>query len=514
MKRPPRWAWVSLCVAASAAAVVGKPALHLVLVHLRDRSDRLAPPPGWIDDASTLQQTRVAEVWSIPGDTAAAELELAALVQRASREGLGVSIGGSRHSMGGHSIAADGVSIDMLAFQEMELDEERNILHVQAGARWSRVVPYLNARGRSVAVMQSNNSFTVGGSISANCHGWQAQRPPISSTVESFRIMLADGSIVRCSREENGELFSLALGGYGLFGIILDVDLRVVPNEAYRLERVVMPSDRYVASFDKHVLGSGDVAMAYGRLSVAPEGFLEEAILSVFHKVPTGSGEPSATAFPEVEGLTRSLFRGQVGSDYGKRLRWMAERHLGGALSLKPVYRNQLLGEPVAVFENRSAASTDILHEYFLPPESFAAFLDELRVLVPRHGGDLLNVTVRDVRRDDDTFLRYADRDMFALVLLFNQPRSAAGEAAMQAMTQELIDAALGRGGRYYLPYRLHATPEQMQAAYPKASRFFELKRRYDPRETFRNAFYVKYGITRSKANQPGTEAPTASPRP
>ena len=45
--------------------------------------------------------------------------------------------------------------------------------------------------------------------------------------------MKADGIIVRCSRNENAELFSLALGGYGLFGVILDVDLQVVPNERY-----------------------------------------------------------------------------------------------------------------------------------------------------------------------------------------------------------------------------------------------------------------------------------------
>ena len=90
--------------------------------------------------------------------------------------------------------------------------------------------PYLDKRGKSVAIMQSNNSFTVGGSISVNCHGWQYGKPPIASSVESIRMMLADGSIVDCSRTQNKELFSLALGGYGLFGVILDVDLRVVPK--------------------------------------------------------------------------------------------------------------------------------------------------------------------------------------------------------------------------------------------------------------------------------------------
>ena len=55
--------------------------------------------------------------------------------------------------------------------------------------------------------------------------------------------MKSDGSVVRCSREENKELFSLVLGGYGLFGIILEADLRTVPNRAYKLDRKVLLSE-------------------------------------------------------------------------------------------------------------------------------------------------------------------------------------------------------------------------------------------------------------------------------
>ena len=60
-------------------------------------------------------------------------------------------------------------------------------------------------------------------------------------------------------------------------------------------------------------------------------------------------------------------------------------------------------------------------------------------------------------------------------------------------MTQEMIDAVIASGGRYYLPYRLHATKEQFLKAYPQATEFFQLKRKYDPSELFQNRFYVKY---------------------
>jgi hypothetical protein len=155
MKSGRRWAWASGLIGACVIIALGRPSLHLTLATLRDRQDRPLAARGSIDDASGLDETRVAEVWNIPADSVSAEKQLVALVQRGRAEGLAISIAGARHSMGGHSIRRDGIVINMLPFHGMQLDEARNILHVQAGARWSEIIPLLNARGRSVAVMQS-----------------------------------------------------------------------------------------------------------------------------------------------------------------------------------------------------------------------------------------------------------------------------------------------------------------------------------------------------------------------
>jgi FAD/FMN-containing dehydrogenase len=478
------------------ALFLARPVLHLTRTVWNDIDDRRAPARGSMDDAGRLDATPVAEVWDIPPDPAAAEEQLQALIRRAAAAHLPVSIAGARHSMGGHTIARNGIVINMLPFRQVRFDEATGTVHVGAGARWFEVLDVLNARGRSVAIMQSNSDFSVGGSISVNCHGWQCRRPPIASSVEAFRILLAGGRIVRCSRGENKELFSLAFGGYGLFGVILDVELRTVPNERYRPERFVMPPREYAAAFAREVTPASDIGMSYGRLSVAPESFLNEATLNVFHRVPGSVPVISPTGFPESPALTRAFVRGEERSDYGKSLRWRVEQTLLPWIAPRAVDRNQLLSQPATVFENRSSQSTDILHEYFVPPSGFETFVGGLRAAVLKHHGDLLNVTIRDVQVDDDTFLRYADRDMLALVLYFTQPRTPEGEMSMEAMTRDIIDAARRSGGRYYLPYRLHATAEQFAAAYPQASRFFELKRRYDPQELFRNAFYEAYGST------------------
>lgn len=397
--------------------------------------------------------------------------------------------------MGGQSLVPGGVVVDMRPLRHVDLDESGETVCAGAGALWHEVLACLNPRGRSVAVMQSNASFTVGGSLSVNCHGWQHGAPPIASTVHSFRLLLASGDVVTCSRTQHPELFALALGGYGLFGVILDATLRTVPNERYHLRRLTIPSASYADAFRQHAERDQTVGMSYGRLSVHRGLFLEEAMLNVLRRVPgdTEAGISTPLEFPEVPALTRAVFRGQTGSAYGKWLRWQLERRLPDSFLSGEVWRNQLLSEPVSVLENRSAATTDVLHEYFVPRSEFAAFLARLRQLVPAHQSDLLNVTVRDVRRDDDTFLRYASEDMFALVMLFVQARTAEGEAAMRAMTRGMIEAALDLGGRYYLPYRLHATPEHFRRAYPRADEFFARKRHYDPQLVFQNGLYRAY---------------------
>lgn len=451
-------------------------------------------PVHYLDDASRLNRTAVAEVVLVPHDPDLAIRQLASLLEKAKRDGLKVSIGGARHSMGGHTLYPGGIHLDMSGFDRMSFDPGKRLMTVGSGATWDEILPFLDKNGFSVEVMQSNNSFSVGGSISVNCHGWQQNHAPIASTVESFRLLKADGTVVRCARTENEELFSLVLGGYGLFGVILDVEMNVVPNRRYRREQLLLNTFDYPGVFDEKVEGSSEVQMAYGRLSVSPNNFLEEAILNVLYDDPAKGGKIPNLREPGMRKLRRSIFRNSVGSDFGKKFRWSAEKNLESAITKKYVTRNQLLNEGVETFENRSTRSTDILHEYFVPRDRFCEFIEMVRRIVPYHEGNLLNVTVRDIYPDEDTFLKYADCRMFAFVMLFNQPFGPTHEAKMESLTREMIDAALDCGGRYYLPYRLHATPHQFQKAYPMAPQFFELKKKYDPDEIFQNQFYKRYG--------------------
>jgi FAD/FMN-containing dehydrogenase len=450
------------------------------------------PKTVTVDDASRLNRTEVKEIRVIPENPDEAEKQLQLILARAHRDRIKVSIAGARHTMGGHTIAPGGIVIDMRPFNQLELREDGRILRAGSGALWSQILPFLDQNGLSVGVMQSNNSFSVGGSLSANCHGWQYNRAPIASTVESFRLMKVDGQIIRCSRDVNNELFSLVLGGYGLFGIILDADLRTVPNKAYQIDRKVLPFGEAIPYYTAQLKNDQKIEMAYARLNIVPDKLFDDIIISTFR--PT-KGTPPPLRPPSKVLIRRSIFRFSAKSQAGKKLRWNAERSLEPKLQPDIFSRNQLLNEGVEIFGNRSPFSTDILHEYFVPPEKAKAFIDATREIVLENKANLLNVTVRSVNEDQDTLLRYADRQMLAFVMLFHQGRSKQSDKKMEVLTVELINKALDLGGRHYLPYRLHATREQFIRAYPMARQFFQKKEKYDPDGILQNQFYIKYGI-------------------
>lgn len=144
------------------------------------------------------------------------------VLRLAQEDGVQVSIRGTKHSMGGHTIAPDGYVLDMRNFNRISYNQETNLVTTGTGAQWTDLIHYLNQFGLSPRTMQSYSSFSVGGTISVNAHGITTDYSLMESIV-NFVIITADGNEQICSRTENKDLFGLAVGGYGLFGVITEV---------------------------------------------------------------------------------------------------------------------------------------------------------------------------------------------------------------------------------------------------------------------------------------------------
>jgi len=449
-----------------------------------------ADAPVQLDDASHLNPTPVTRHVVMKTDAMSATIErVRRELKEAATAGRPVAMGAARHSMGGQSLVRDGTAF---TFETAGLDPDRQqgIYRVDAGARWYQVVASLDPLGVSPAVTQANCDFGVASTFSVNAHGWPVPHGPFGSTVRALRLMLADGSVVTCSRQENPELFRHAMGGYGLFGVILDLDVEMVPNLLMQPSLELVEGNDFAPKF-LSVCHDPAVNMAYGRLDVSRERFLDQALIMSYRPLPPGSAPlPPAEGAGLMARLTRGLYRAEVGSETAKHLRWFMEKSVAPHVGGHPVTRNTLLNDLVINLANGDSARTDILHEYFVPPDRFPDFLTACRDVILKSRQELLNVTLRFVEADEDSVLRYAAEPRICAVMSFSQLKTPEAEADMRRMTQALIERVLAIGGVYYLPYRLHAKRDQVERAYPGLAGFIETKRRYDPGLLFRNALW------------------------
>ncbi|NPD19847.1 FAD-binding oxidoreductase [Alterinioella nitratireducens] len=447
---------------------------------------------GFLNDASGLSRTPIHRHITLsedPGEALIAAIR--AEITEAASNRRPVNIGAARHSMGGQAIPRAGHAI---TFDNgmVEPDTAAQTYRAHAGARWSQVIAALDPIGFSPAVMQSNNDFGVAATFCVNAHGWPVPFGPMGATVRSFRMVLPTGDLVTCSRRENAEIFNLTMGGYGLTGAIIDMEVDMIPNRRLQPSFETMPAEAFSTAFTNAV-ATPAVSMAYGRLNVGRARFFEDALMITYRATEDQADLPPAEGSGLMARLASRIYRWQLGNEPMKRLRWWTETTLGPALGDGPATRNSLINEPVVTLDDRDDNRTDILHEYFVAPERFGDFLTACREVIPASYQEFLNVTLRHVAQDDEAVLSYARTPRIAAVMSFSQEMTQRGEADMARMTRNLIDRIVEIGGSYYLPYRPHATIDQLTRSYPRAEAFAAAKRELDPQLIFRNTLWDSY---------------------
>jgi FAD/FMN-containing dehydrogenase len=436
--------------------------------------------------------------------------QIRAALADAKQHGLKVSMAGSRHSQGGQTYRAGGVVLNMRGFNRiLGIDTITPAVTVESGATWDEVQRALAPHRLALKVMQSSNIFTVGGTLSANAHGRDIDVMQMVEVVQRFRLMLADGSIVEVSctppqppqPPQHPELFGLVIGGYGMYGVILDVTLRVTRDELYEQNAVAMDYTAFPEYFSNRVAADSDIALLLVRPSIdpAPQSFLRELVVVTWRRAKPG--DSASFALTEEANVWRDRFFLDLSRrfDWAKALRWKLQKKIElGAGEHRVVSRNNAMRPPLAPLEllqYRSRRHTDIIQEYYVPVESFIPFMDRFRSILQAGKLNVISSTVRYVAPNDVPVLAYAPRKpAFAIIQMSNVGLSSEAQAHAAEVTRQLVDAALEYGGTYYLTYQLYPTAEQLHHAYPNARRAFERKRFYDPAEVFSSQFYEKYG--------------------
>lgn len=447
--------------------------------------------PYLVTDYSRLHPVKVERV--VKGKE---EEQLIHLVKEAKEKQLTLSIAGQRHSQGGHTYYKGGIVVDMTSFNRiLEFDPNARTIRVQAGATWEDIQNHINPYGLSVKTMQSQNIFTVGGSVSINAHGRDIRNGSMIKSVESFRLLTPEGQIIHVSRNEHAELFPLVLGGYGLFGLILDITFTLTQDEVYRMTVDATTTKGYSQYFQEKVKSDPDVHMHIARISVAPDSFLDEMYAinyRVDNSIPLTQKNKLKTKESGVI-PSKLLFQINRSSDWGKNTFWSLQRYYFNTQKDVILSRNNVMRSESQFMEYRQAGRNDLLQEYFVPVDQFAGFVNDMKKVLSQEQLNLLNITVRYVNQDEESVLSYAKQNMFALVCLFNVSITKQGQEETKQGIQKILDALLERGGTYYLPYAAYPSLEQFKTAYPRSTEFFSKKDQYDPDHLFMNYFYEQY---------------------
>jgi len=481
---------------------------------------RAAPPGALVNDVqSQLNATRVDRV--VNADSIDA---LRAAVRRARADGRSVSVAGGRHAMGGQQFGTDAIHVDTTPLNRvLGFDRDRGHIEVGAGMQWPELIDYLwrvqAGESRPWAIVQKQTGadrLSIGGALSANVHGRGLTFRPVIQDVEAFTLVDASGDVYTCSRHENPELFRLAIGGYGLFGLIASVTLRLRPRQ--KIERVVdvIDLDDLALSFDSRIRAG----FVYGDFQYSTDAtstdFLRKGVFSCYRPIEDSASMPAQQRELSGDDWRRLLYLSHADKkrafvEYSSYyLTTTGQRYWSDTHQLSYYVDNyhQALDRRLGA----SAPATEMITEIYVPRFALARFMKDVGSGFGEHRASVIYGTIRLIERDDESFLAWARQSWACVIFNLHVVHTPEGIARATGAFRQLIDFALRHGGSYYLTYHRWATRRQVEACYPQFGEFLRLKRKYDPAERFQSDWYRHYRAMFADVLQTSPANPSIAP--
>jgi FAD/FMN-containing dehydrogenase len=450
------------------------------------------------DVQSQLNPTWVSEVIAVDSP-----LGLEEALERSDRIGKSISVAGGRHAMGGQQFGSATVNLDTRPMNHvLDFDAGSGLIRVEAGIQWPQLIEWcLRAQGGEKFTrwgirqkQTGTDRLCLGGTLSANAHGRSLVCPPIVSDVESFTILTAGGRWHRCSRRENVELFCLAIGGYGLFGLIGEVTLRLSPRTKVRRDVCELMIDELMDAVESRVAQGHLYGDFQFLCDPASTQFLRRGILSTYE--PVAPGTPIEVNRRELSDEDWGALIHQVHVDPGGAFDRYSRHYLStsGQIYWSDLQQMVQYREDYhSMVDERMGArrrATEIITEIYVPRPHLTAFMAAAADALRDAAAPMVYGTIRLIEPDNETFLAWA-RERFACVIFnLHTTHSTKGVEESAEEFRELIDIAIRFGGSYYLTYHRFALRAQVERCYPQLRDFLRLKREWDPDNRFESDWH------------------------
>lgn len=187
-----------------------------------------------------------------PGSTE----EIVQAVKDAASAGRRIKAIGSGHSFTSIGLT-DGALLQLDRHNRLlSVDASTQQVTVEAGLPIHALNTLLTEHGLGLTNMGDIDVQTVSGAISTGTHGTGRSSGSIAHQVVGLELVLADGSLVTCSRSERPELFEMARIGLGALGIVSSVTFQAEKAFALHADERPMPLDEVLDGFEDLVAGN------------------------------------------------------------------------------------------------------------------------------------------------------------------------------------------------------------------------------------------------------------------
>ena len=431
--------------------------------------------------------------------------ELKSAIHQANEAGKAISIAGGRHAMGGQQFGEGNFHVNMNGMNRiLGLDRERGIVEVEAGVQWPQLLEYLvraqEGEEHQWGIFQKQTGadrLSLGGALASNVHGRGLALKPIIDNVESFKLLDHTATEQYCDRRQNSELFRLAIGGYGLFGAVTSIRLRLTTRR--KVERVVELQELkgIIAAFEKRIADG----FLYGDFQFATDStrdsFLRRGIFSCYRPVDRDTPVTKNPTRFHPEDWARLTYythkyKRRAFDTYTKRYLATSGQIYWADSQLSAAY----IDNYHEALDRRLGArvkATEMITEIYVPRESLVAFMEDARLVLRKEKANVIYGTLRMIEKDEESFLRWA-RERFACVIFnLHVTHDPQGLENSARSFRSLIDLGIRHKGSYYLTYHRWATQAQVETCYPQFREFLQLKLKYDPPEVFQSGWYRHY---------------------
>ncbi len=457
---------------------------------------RLATLPGErLEEVSSWGKATRGMSYVYRPSTVEALCDVLALAKRSGRT---VGLRGGGNSYGDAAMNSENILIDMCRLNRiLEWTPATGRIRVEPGVTLAQLWQYVIEDGWWPPIATGTSATTMGGSAAMNVHGKNAFKVgPIGDHIIEFDLMLVSGEVITCSREENGDVFHAAIGGFGMLGIFVSLTLQMKRIYSGLLDvETASRSDlgdmfayfhEYAADSD-YIVGWIDslaVGKSVGRGDVHRANYLSRG----------NDPNPAQTLRPENQHLGPNLFGFVPRSIVWLFMRPMFSnlgvqfvnqgKYLAGSLGGVKKYRQphaqfHFLLDYVPDWKKAYGPGGLIQYQPFIPKETALDAFSEILTLCKRRG--LPNyLTVLKRHRPDKFLMSYAV-DGFSMAMDFRVTNE--NRQRLIWLARELDEIVLRAGGRFYLAKDSTLRPEIAQAflGAERIDQFKALKARCDP---------------------------------